>query len=97
MLLIYELVQLVGPGARKPSVGEGIECRRPLNQLQSSLFIAFFPSYFHNFFVPILVCEIIIIASFIVDSCRDQRFSLEMWDSRRTIAWGRCTDQFGIN
>ena len=42
------------------------------------------------------------IASFIVDSCIDQRFSLEMWDSRRTIAWGRCTpltivDQFGIN
>ena len=41
-------------------------------------------------------------ASFIVDSCRDQRFSLEMWDWRRTIAWGRCTpltivDQFGIN
>ena len=40
-------------------------------------------------------------ASFIVDSCRDQRFSLEMWDWRRTIAWGRCTpltivDQFGI-
>ena len=39
--------------------------------------------------------------SFIVDSCRDQRFSLEMWDWRRTIAWGRCTpltivDQFGI-
>ena len=32
-----------------------------MNQLQSSLFIAFFPSYFHNFFVPILVCEIIII------------------------------------
>ena len=37
----------------------------------------------------------------IVDSCRDQRFSLEMWDWRRTIAWGRCTpltivDQFGI-
>ena len=40
-------------------------------------------------------------ASFIVDSCRDQRFALEMWDWRRTIAWGRCTpltivDQFGI-
>ena len=40
-------------------------------------------------------------ASFIVDSCRDQRFSLEMWDWRRTIAWGLCTpltivDQFGI-
>ena len=39
-------------------------------------------------------------ASFIVDSCRDQRFSLEMWDWRRTIAWGRRTpmtivDQFG--
>ena len=34
-------------------------------------------------------------------SCRDLRFSLEMWDWRRTIAWGRCThltivDQFGI-
>ena len=41
-------------------------------------------------------------ASFIVDLCRDLRFSLEMWDWRRTIAWGRCTpliivDQFGIN
>ena len=40
-------------------------------------------------------------ASFIVDSCRDLTFSLEMWDCRRTIAWGRCTpltivDQFGI-
>ena len=40
-------------------------------------------------------------ASFIVDSCRDQIFSLETWDGRRTIAWGRCTpltivDQFGI-
>ena len=40
-------------------------------------------------------------ASFIVDSCRDLRFSLEMWDWRRTIAWGRCTpliivEQFGI-
>ena len=40
-------------------------------------------------------------ASFIVDSCRDLRFSLEMWDWRRTIAWGRCTpltivDRFGI-
>ena len=40
-------------------------------------------------------------ASFIVDSCRDLRFSLETWDGRRTIAWGRCTpltivDQFGI-
>ena len=40
-------------------------------------------------------------ASFIVDSCRDLRFSLEMWDWRRRIAWGRCTpltivDQFGI-
>ena len=40
------------------------------------------------------------LASFIVDSCRDLRFSLEMWDWRRTIAWGRCTpltivDQFG--
>ena len=40
-------------------------------------------------------------ASFIVDSCRDQRFSLETWDGRKTIAWGRCTpltivDQFGI-
>ena len=46
MLLIYELVQLVGPGARKPSVGEGIQSRRPLNQLQSSLFIAFFPLTF---------------------------------------------------
>ena len=39
--------------------------------------------------------------SFIVDSYRDQRISLEMWDWRRTIAWGRCTpltivDQFGI-
>ena len=39
--------------------------------------------------------------SFIVDSCRDQGFSLETWDWRRTIAWGRCTpqtivDQFGI-
>ena len=39
--------------------------------------------------------------SFIVYSCRDLRFSLEMWDWRRTIAWGRCTpltivDQFGI-
>ena len=39
--------------------------------------------------------------SFIVDSCRDLRFSLEMWDWRITIAWGRCTpltivDQFGI-
>ena len=38
-------------------------------------------------------------ASFIVDSCRDQTFSLEMWDWRRTIALGRCTpltivDQF---
>ena len=38
---------------------------------------------------------------FIVDSCRDLRFSLEMWDWRRTIAWERCTlltivDQFGI-
>ena len=37
-------------------------------------------------------------ASFIVDSCRD---SLETWEWRRTIAWGRCTpltivDQFGI-
>ena len=36
-------------------------------------------------------------ASFIVDSRRDQRFSLETWE----IAWGRCTpltivDQFGI-
>ena len=30
-------------------------------------------------------------ASFIVDSCRDLRFSLEMWDWRRTITWGRCT------
>ena len=40
-------------------------------------------------------------ASFIVDSCKDQRFSLETWDGRTTIAWGRCThltvvDQFGI-
>ena len=40
-------------------------------------------------------------ASFIVDSCRDQRFSLKMWDWRRTIAWGQCTpltivDKFGI-
>ena len=40
-------------------------------------------------------------ASFIVDSCRDQRFSLETWDGRRTIAWDRYTpltivDQFGI-
>ena len=40
-------------------------------------------------------------ALFIVDSCRDLRFSLEMWDWRRTITWGRCTpltvvDQFGI-
>ena len=40
-------------------------------------------------------------ASFIVDSCRDLRFSLETWDGRRTIAWGQCTpltivDQFGI-
>ena len=26
-------------------------------------------------------------ASFIVDQCRDQRFSLETWDARRTIAW----------
>ena len=39
-------------------------------------------------------------ASFIVDSCRDQRFSLETWEWRRTIAWGRYTpltivDQFG--
>ena len=39
-------------------------------------------------------------ASFIVDSCRDQRFSLETWEWRRTIAWGRCklltiVDQFG--
>ena len=37
-------------------------------------------------------------ASFIVDSLR---FSLKMWDWRRTIAWGRCTpltivEQFGI-
>ena len=37
-------------------------------------------------------------ASFIVDPCRDQRFSLEMWG---TITWERCTpltvvDQFGI-
>ena len=37
-------------------------------------------------------------ASFIVDWCRDLRFSLEMWDWRD---WGRCTpltivDQFGI-
>ena len=40
-------------------------------------------------------------ASFIVDSCRDLRFSLEMWDWRRMIALGRCTpltivDRFGI-
>ena len=32
---------------------------------------------------------------------RPEIFSLEMWDWRRTIAWGRCTpltivDQFGI-
>ena len=30
-------------------------------------------------------------ASFIVDWCRHQRFLLEMWDWRKTIAWGRCT------
>ena len=40
-------------------------------------------------------------ASLIVHSCRDLRFSIEMWDWRRTIAWGRCTpltivDQFGV-
>ena len=27
-------------------------------------------------------------ASFNVDSCRDQTFSLETWEWRRTIAWG---------
>ena len=42
-------------------------------------------------------------ASFIVDSCRDQRFSLETWDGSKNdrLAWGRCipltiVDQFGI-
>ena len=40
-------------------------------------------------------------ASFIVDSCRDQRFSLETWDGSKNDRLGRCTpltivDQFGI-
>ena len=49
---------MVGPGARKPSVGERIQSRRPLNLLQSSLFIAI---VFLLFLLSFVVCEIIII------------------------------------
>ena len=50
---------MVGPGARKPSVGEGIESRRPLF-LSFSLSLSFF-------FTPILVCEITIIITIIIN------------------------------
>ena len=51
---------MVGPGARKPSVGEGIESRRPLF-LSFSLSLSYFV-----FFTPILVCEITIIIIIII-------------------------------
>ena len=50
---------MVGPGARKPSVGEGIESRRPL-------FLSFSLSLSYFFFTPILVCEITIIIIIII-------------------------------
>ena len=39
--------------------------------------------------------------SLLIYSCRDQRYSLKMWDWRKRIAWGHCTpltiaEQFGI-
>ena len=50
---------MVGPGARKPSVGEGIESRRPLFcsgiTTLHSLFIYFFLSFIFTF-ASILVC-----------------------------------------
>ena len=51
---------MVGPGARKPSVGEGIESRRPLFcsgiTTLHSLFIYFFFLSFIFTFASILVC-----------------------------------------
>ena len=51
---------MVGPGARKPSVGEGIESRRPLFcsaiTTLHSLFIYLFVLSFIFTFASILVC-----------------------------------------
>ena len=52
---------VAGPGARKPSVGEGKESSQPL--VCSTLVNFLFFSFFFFFFIsaPILACEIIII------------------------------------
>ena len=43
---------VVGPGARKPTVGEGIEeSRRPLFSSSVIAFFPFFPSHLHLFLV----------------------------------------------
>ena len=53
---------MAGPGARKPSVGEGKESSQPLvcSALVYFLFFSFFIS------APILACEIIIIIIIII-------------------------------
>ena len=59
---------MVGPGALKPSVGDGIESRRPLVCSYCSVsynFVFFFLSHFFVFFLfvftPLVVCMSIII------------------------------------
>ena len=42
---------VVGPGARKPTVGEGIESRRPLFSSSVIAFFSFSPSHLHLFLV----------------------------------------------
>ena len=41
---------MVGPGARKPTVGEGIESRRALFSSSVIAFVSFFPLSFASIF-----------------------------------------------
>ena len=56
-------VALVGPGALKPTAGDGIESRRPV------LVVVFVDNYIYIlyfYFAPLLVCAIIIIIIIII-------------------------------
>ena len=60
---------MVGPGALKPSDGDGIKSRRPLLHSRHSRYIYFDLSFFFLFlliFAPIVVCVIIIIIIIII-------------------------------
>ena len=79
---------VAGPGARKPSVGEGKESSQPL-VCSALVYFLFFSFFFIS--APILACEIIIIIIIIILYCRtnihEKRVRLPDQYPLRNVKW----------